>query len=462
MALETATANETFDDWRRRSQLSLAAERLNHIEVDGKHFKAGDKRFPFRGVTYGTFARRADGALFPENARMRADMKAIAYAGFTVVRTYTPPPPDMLDAARDFGLRILAGIDYQDWRYLVGRRTSDIRSVRREAREAATDFARQVAGDPVVLGISVGNEVPADVIRWVGTKPVSALVSELCALVHDIDPRRLVTYANYPTAEYLHGDDSDFVTFNVFLETRQAFHRYLTKLQHAAGARPLVLGEVGLDSAGDAEGERRQAEVLEWQLEVAMERGVAGCCVFSWTDAWTVAGRPVDDWHFGVTHRDRSPKPALSVAERWNQLEISDARAEWPSMSVVICAYNASATLDECLEHTCGLDYPGLEILVVDDGSTDATPEIVRRHRRARLLTIAHAGLATARNEGLRATAGEIVAFLDSDAYPAPEWPYYLALGFDKEAQIRDNLGRPSPLAGEKAKPIAALLNNMA
>jgi len=113
LALETATASDTFDDWRHRSQPSLAADPLNHVEVDGKHFKAGDKRFPFRGVTYGTFARRADGALFPENARIRADIKAIASAGFTVVRTYTPPPPDMLDAARDFGLRILAGIDYQ-------------------------------------------------------------------------------------------------------------------------------------------------------------------------------------------------------------------------------------------------------------------------------------------------------------------------------------------------------------
>jgi len=36
----------------------------------------------------------------------------------------------------------------------------------------------------------------------------------------------------------------------------------------------------------------------------------------------------------------------------------------------------------------------------------------------------------------------------------------YAALGFDKDAQIRDNLGRPSPLAGEKATPIAALLKN--
>jgi hypothetical protein len=104
LALETATREDTFDDWRRQSQLSLAAEPLEHIEVDGKHFKAGDKRFAFSGVTYGTFAKRADGALFPENAQVRADMKAIAAAGFTVVRTYTAPPMDMLDSARDFGL----------------------------------------------------------------------------------------------------------------------------------------------------------------------------------------------------------------------------------------------------------------------------------------------------------------------------------------------------------------------
>jgi len=457
LALETAAAREEFDRWDMRSQLSIATHPLTHIEVDGKQFKAAGQRFAFRGVTYGTFAKRADGALFPETRQLRADMRAIAAAGFNVVRTYTPPPQDMLDAARDFGLRVLAGIDYQDWRYLVGRRNADVLSVRREARNAAASFARKVAGDPVIFGISVGNEVPADVIRWVGTRPVSELVSELCALIHDIDPRRLVTYANYPTAEYLHGDDSDFVTFNVFLESKQAFHRYLTKLQHAAGARPLVLGEIGLDTGGDREGERRQAEVLDWQLEVAMERGVAGCCVFSWTDAWTVAGRPIEDWHFGITHRDRSPKQSLDVAMRWNRREVRDLNREWPSMSVVICAYNAAATLDECLENACALDYPGLEIVVVDDGSSDATPDIVRRHRRARLLTINHAGLGTARNEGLRATSGEIVAFLDSDAYPTADWPYYLALGFDK-AEVA-GVGGPNECPagdGTRARQIAS------
>src|SRR4029077_9881404 len=239
------------------------------------------------------------------------------------------------------------------------------------------------AGNPVVFGISVGNEVPADVIRWVGIKPVATLLSELCALIHDVDPHRLVTYANYPTAEYLRGDDSDFVTFNVFLESRAAFHRYLTKLQHAAGARPLVLGEIGLNSGGGAEGDARQAEVLDWHLEVAMERGIAGSCVFAWTDMWAVAGQRVQGWHFGLTRADRSPKRALEVAERWNRLTVSDLKASWPTMSVVICAHNAEATIDECLEHTCELNYPGLEVLVVDDGSTDPTGEVGPRPPRA-------------------------------------------------------------------------------
>ena len=188
---------------------------------------------------------------------------------------------------------------------------------------------------------------------------------------------------------------------------------------------------MGLHADATADGEAHQADLLDWQLETALERGVAGTCVFSWTDEWWVGDAAVEGWQFGLTAADRTPKPALETARSWNGLTVADLHDDWPSMSVVICAFNAEATLDECLRHTCALDYPDLEVVVVDDGSTDATADIARRHPRARLLSIDHGGLSVARNEGFRAATGDIIAYLDSDAYPSPEWPYYLALGFD-------------------------------
>jgi glycosyltransferase involved in cell wall biosynthesis len=181
---------------------------------------------------------------------------------------------------------------------------------------------------------------------------------------------------------------------------------------------------------------------------------VAGTCVFSWTDEWWVGDAAVEGWHFGLTRADRSPKPALDVARRWNGRTVADLEANWPSISVVVCAYNAADTLDECLEHACALRYPRLEILVADDGSTDGTAAIVARHPRARLLRLPHAGLSAARNSGAAASTGELVAYLDADAYPTPEWPYFLALGLDGRTVGGvggPNVGPPSDPQGAQA-----------
>jgi glycosyltransferase involved in cell wall biosynthesis len=402
------------------------------VVVDGKHFALAGRRFPFRGVTYGTFRPRpADGARFPEPRVVEADFRAVSRAGFTTVRTYTVPPPDVLACSGRFGLRVLPDIFYLDWRYVFG---NSRRAQRRLVREAVAEVraqARRLAGDATVLALSLGNEIPADVVRWVGTRRISDVLAQLAEAVREEDPDQLITYANYPTAEYLPLEQLDFLTFNVFLEDDDSFRGYLSRLQHLAGDRPLVLGEIGLDSGGTPEGEARQAQALEWQLRTAIERGLAGACVFSWTDEWWVGDRAVEGWHFGLTRANRAPRPALSVAERWNRATVADVQEEWPSMSVVICAYNSAQTLDECLRHTCALDYPDLEVIVVDDGSTDDTAQIARRHTRARLVSIPHGGLSTARNEGCQAARGDLIAYLDSDAYPTPEWPYYLALGFD-------------------------------
>jgi O-antigen biosynthesis protein len=404
---------------------------MSRVRTDGKFFAVGDGRFPFRGVTYGTFQPRGDGARFPERNQVKRDFAAMREHGFSVVRTYTAPPDDVVDLAADWGLRIAAGVFYPDWRYLLGSSRRQSRRVLRDARAEVRTAARRFAGNDAVMALSLGNEIPADAIRWYGTQTIGRAIADLADVVRDEDPDQLVTYANYPTAEYLPLDSLDFLTFNVFLEQREDFRKYLTRLHHLAGDRPLVLGEVGIHSGTDGTGEAAQAAAIDWMLDVATERGVGGTCVFSWTDEWWVGDAAVEGWHFGLTRADRTPKPALEVAARWNDRTVADLDVDWPSISVVVCAYNASATLDECLEHTCRLDYPGLDIIVVDDGSTDDTAEIARRHPRARLVEIEHAGLSVARNEGYKAATGDIVVYLDSDAYPSPEWPYFIALGFD-------------------------------
>jgi O-antigen biosynthesis protein len=403
----------------------------DRVQVDGKFFSLAGERFHFRGVTYGTFAPREDGAHFPGPEQVERDLAAMGEVGFSVVRTYTVPSEDVLTAAADQGLKVLADVFYPDWRYLLGGSRRQQRRIARDAAREVRRAARLLAGREEVLALSLGNEVPADVLRWFGTDVVADTIRLLAEVVREEDPEQLVTYANYPTAEYLPLETLDFLTFNVFLERRADFRRYLTRLHHLAGDRPLVLGEVGISAPEDPDGEARQAETLDWQLETAIERGVAGTCVFSWTDEWWVGGNQVTGWRFGLTRADRSARKALKVATHWNQRTARDLNFAWPRISVVICAHNAGSTIDECLRHTCALDYPWLEVIVVDDGSTDDTAAVVESHPDVRLVQIEHGGLATARNAGFEAARGDLIAYLDADAYPTPEWPYYLSLGLD-------------------------------
>jgi hypothetical protein len=90
------------------------------VSFEGSQVAFGGTRFPFRGVTYGTFAARADGALFPVTDWIRQDAAGMSAAGFTVVRICTPPPDDLLDTASQNGLKVLAGLFYKDGRYLLG------------------------------------------------------------------------------------------------------------------------------------------------------------------------------------------------------------------------------------------------------------------------------------------------------------------------------------------------------
>jgi glycosyltransferase involved in cell wall biosynthesis len=90
-----------------------------------------------------------------------------------------------------------------------------------------------------------------------------------------------------------------------------------------------------------------------------------------------------------------------------------------PLVSVVVPAFNAAETIRETLQSISQQTYRALEVAVVDDGSTDRTAVIAHAHcladPRFRVISKDNGGVASARNEGIRASRGEFVAFIDAD-----------------------------------------------
>lgn len=93
-----------------------------------------------------------------------------------------------------------------------------------------------------------------------------------------------------------------------------------------------------------------------------------------------------------------------------------------PRFSVIIPAFNAAATLPRAIESVRAQSWPAHEIIVVDDGSTDSTAALARRHGDAvRLIQQSNSGVSAARNAGAAAATGDWLAFLDADDWYAPD-----------------------------------------
>lgn len=92
---------------------------------------------------------------------------------------------------------------------------------------------------------------------------------------------------------------------------------------------------------------------------------------------------------------------------------------EGPLVSVVVPAFNAASTIGSTLSSIANQTYRSLDIIVIDDGSTDETAAIARHfclsEARMRVIAQPNGGVAAARNAGIRASKGEFVAFIDAD-----------------------------------------------
>ena len=399
--------------------MALAPTIHPRVSIDGKFFRLGENKFPIKGATYGPFAPNAAGEPFASPEQTARDFGLIRQLGANLVRVYYRPPLWLLDMAYEHGIRLLVDVPWNKHLCFL-----DSKMLRDDARATVRHAVESCKKHPAVFAFSVVNEISPDIVRWSGARAVADFIDELVDVAREADPDCLCTFGNYPPTEFLHPHNIDFFCFNVYLHQQRPFENYLARLQMLADTKPLMLGEFGLDSI--REGEEQKCEVLGWQLESIFRGGLAGAIVYSFTDDWHRDGHQINDWAFGLSTRAREPKESFGVVQKQFLVAPYFPLPSHPKVSVVVASYNGGRTLHACLDSLSHLNYPDYEIILVDDGSTDNTPQIAALYKNVRSIRQDNLGLSAARNAGIFVADGEIVAFTDSDCRADEDWLYYL------------------------------------
>ena len=112
-------------------------------------------------------------------------------------------------------------------------------------------------------------------------------------------------------------------------------------------------------------------------------------------------------------------------------------------ISVIIPVYNGSQHLRMCLESVVNQTHPPSEIIVINDGSTDNSSEIIKSYSNIKLIDKANEGVAAARNEGIRHSKSDWISFIDQDDY----WTEH---SLRKRAEFAANLQFPDLVVGKQ------------
>ena len=394
-----------------------------------------------KAVTYGPFPPEKAFPLSDDFAKIRA-------AGFDTVRLFELPDSTLLDEAQRAGLMVFAGLRWNHYEDFLSKP-----AILSSARIHLAEWLGNHAAHPALAGVYVGNEIPADLVRWMGPAAVREAVEGLIDLGKRIAPHLLFAYANYPSTEYLEPGNADFSAFNIYLEEKENFAAYLRRLHNIAGDRPLVVSEFGMDSARNSP--EKQAETLGWALEISHREETAGFTVYAWCDLWLNNGREILDWDFGLTDRDGREKPTYLVCSNFHP---SPPPQPAHSFSVIVCTRNGGKRIASCLAAIAKMDGKPFETIVVDDGSTDGTAALIaEKFPDIRLISIPPSGLSAARNIGAEAATGEILAFTDDDCEPDHEWVVRLDRAFlDPDISAAGGPNLPPPARSEREAVIRA------
>jgi mycofactocin glycosyltransferase len=152
--------------------------------------------------------------------------------------------------------------------------------------------------------------------------------------------------------------------------------------------------------------------------------------------AWAILDQCRSGLRIGGNQMGGDQRHTLALLDAFHQgglLEWMPPQATSPpSVSIVIPVYNRPVEIEACLASLQALDYPHekVEVIVVDDASWDHTAAVIRRFDVRLIVQPHNQGQSAARNAGVAAAGGEIIAFLDSDCIAQPDWlnrltPYF-------------------------------------
>lgn len=144
-----------------------------------------------------------------------------------------------------------------------------------------------------------------------------------------------------------------------------------------------------------------------------------------------------------------------------------------PAISVIVPVYNAEKYLERCVDSLLGQTFSDLELILVDDGSTDGSPALCDAYRKADPRVIvehcSNGGVSSARNKGLSLATGAYVSFVDSDDYLAKDaYEKLMRKAVDRNADVvysdyatMGEDGRPDPQkSSEKGGSLHATISN--
>jgi glycosyltransferase involved in cell wall biosynthesis len=374
----------------------IAPDRFSSIVPSGKFFGRDGDKFFLKAVRLAAASRSP---AFEHKIALLKHLAKLHSTHTTAAVIADDEAEHLADLAAESGLYALIELKLEA-EYLFSRRR--LRAAITKLRERVT----ALRGYRSAIGYLLDCPIDPASLRSHGLGIVRARLSKLVEAIRATDPSKLIGLKHRIGTVALTLREEDFVYGLMPSLSASELRATVIRLHNLAQARPVVLEFGPLGALQD--------EIVS----LAFGLGAAGVVVQS---SAALSPGPSD-----LLREGSFSFKLLRAFEVLPFLALNGScppkPAQTPKVSVVVCAYNAERTMRRCLESLRSLDYPNFEVIVVDDGSSDATAQIAAEFPEFRLIRQPNKGLSAARNVGLQAAVGELVAYTDSDCVVDPHW----------------------------------------